>query len=84
MKQHVSSKFEFDCRSEEEIVIISHGLEHAENAPSATIQAGRPEPVNTVKRKLSPSQIEFRRELLKELMKRSRMLKKLDLMLQKQ
>ena len=38
-------------------VIISHDLVGVKKAPPATIQAGQTELVNTVKRKLIPSQI---------------------------
>mgnify|MGYP006908675074 CR=1 FL=1 len=51
VKQHESFKLELDSRNEEVIVIISHDLEGVEKAPPATVQAGKSEPVNTVKRK---------------------------------
>ena len=51
VKQHESFKLELDSRNEEVIVIISHDLEGVEKAPPATVQAGKYEPVNIVKRK---------------------------------
>ena len=51
VKQHESFKLELDSRYEDLIVFISHDLEGVEKAPPATVQAGKSEPVNTVKRK---------------------------------
>ena len=51
VKQHESFKLELDSRNEEVIVIISHNLEGVEKAPPATVQTGKSEPLNTVKRK---------------------------------
>ena len=51
VKQHESLKIELESRNEEVILIISHDLEGVEKAPPATVQAGKSEPVNTVKRK---------------------------------
>ena len=51
VKQHEPLKLELDSRNENVIVIISHDLEGDERAPPATVQAGKSEPVNTVKRK---------------------------------
>ena len=47
VKQHKSFKLELDSWNEGVIVIISYDLKVA---PSATVQAGKSEPVNNVKR----------------------------------
>ena len=43
---------ELNSTNKDVTVIISHDLERVEQAPPATVQAGKTEPVNTVKRKL--------------------------------
>ena len=83
VKQHEYFKLDLDSRNEEVIVIITHDLIGVEKAPPATVQAGKSEPLNTVKRKLSLTQIDFRGELPKELKKPIMMLKKLEWILQK-
>ena len=60
------------------IVIISHDLKGVEKAPPATVQAGKSEPLNTVKRKISLTQIDLRGELPKDLKKPIMMFKKLE------